>query len=99
MDSITSLKTYNDLVNQSNDTFIIKLYAPWCSRCHKLESALLEQPPNCSMYKINIDSEPFMDEAEFEEITSLPCVWIFKQGKKIELNNANADKVRETLRK
>jgi len=90
---ITSLEKFKELVERNDAAFLIELYAPWCTRCKKLESALLNSAPKCDMYKINIDAEPFIDETAFESITSLPCVWVYKAGRKTEFNNPTVDNI------
>ncbi len=94
---ITTLKKYKELIEQKDSIFLIKLYAPWCARCKRLESMLSENHIKCDIYKLNIDADPFMDEDVFESITALPCVWIFKKGKKIQLNNPSIDMINNAL--
>lgn len=90
---ITTLEKFKELTTQNDAPFLIELYAPWCTRCKKLEAALQSAAPKCDMYKINIDAEPFIDDAAFEAITSLPCVWLYKNGKKTELKNPSVDTI------
>jgi thioredoxin-like negative regulator of GroEL len=97
MQQITTLNKYKELTEQKDGTFLIKLYAPWCSRCKKLESALGEHANKIDMYKLNIDADPFIDEDAFSSVSALPCVWIYKQGKKIQLNNPAIDVIINTL--
>jgi thioredoxin-like negative regulator of GroEL len=84
MELITSLKKYNDVINNKNTPVLIELYTPWCTKCKKIEQNLLEKSLNCKMYKLNIDDEPFIDEEDFHSITSLPSIWVYKQGKRFE---------------
>jgi thioredoxin-like negative regulator of GroEL len=90
---ITSIEKYRELVEQNDATFLIELYAPWCTKCKKLESALREAGPKCDMYKLNIDADPFIDDPAFESVSSLPCIWLYKSGKKHDIPNANVDVV------
>ena len=94
---INTLKEYKTLAENNNSLFIIELYAPWCTRCKILEKIIMEQQLGCDIYKLDIDSDPFIDEEEFGTITALPSIWIYKKGKKQQLNNPNIDLIKNTI--
>ena len=94
---INTLKEYQELSQSKNSIFIIELYAPWCTRCKNLENVLMKQQLGCDIYKLDIDAEPFIDEEEFGSITALPSLWVYKKGKKHQLNNPNLDLIKNTL--
>jgi thioredoxin-like negative regulator of GroEL len=98
MEQITSLKKYSEVIKNKKNPILIELYTPWCSKCKKMEYTILESMPKCEMYKLNIDEEPFIDEKEFESISLLPCIWIYKEGKKIELENPTLDMIESIIR-
>lgn len=82
--SILQIKSLDEfkkvLEEKKNNTVVFKMYTPWCSKCKYLESRLRDAKLPCSIYKINIDTEPFVDDEQFEIVSDLPCVWIYHNG-------------------
>ena len=85
------------VINKNKKNMIIlSLYTPWCSRCKALEHALLQKKIN-NIYKIDIDAEPFIDYDLFQSINSLPCIWIYKNGSRFEMNNPSIKTIEDYI--
>ena len=83
--SIKNIKEFNEIITNKSNIVIVELYTPWCSKCKKLEANIQSAKLDHIIYKINIDADPFIDDTRFEEIKSLPCIWIYKNNKRIDV--------------
>lgn len=98
--AIKDIDDLNNIVSKNKSTaFIVELYTPWCSKCKRLEENIKTAKLNYKVYKINIDAGPFIDDAQFEKIKSLPCIWIYKNGNRTEINTDNISKINEQVAK
>lgn len=93
---ILSIKEFEDLIKTS-ECFAIKMYTPWCTKCKKLDEKIKSTDINYAFYKININDDPFIDDFRFEQISALPCIWIYKNGKCTELNTDNLDVITKQI--
>lgn len=78
----------DDLESLSNENSIVVVdfWAPWCGPCRAF-GPLFEQVSNETdgfFAKVNIDE--YEDFALKNGISSIPTVWVFKNGKKIYSN-------------
>lgn len=84
-----SVDKYKELIN-SNSTFMITTYAEWSNKCRRLSRNIKRYLYNYDIYRIDVDDDNFTDTIE---LTTLPCVWIYKKGEKIELANPSIDDI------
>ncbi|MBP1961751.1 thioredoxin family protein [Paenibacillus aceris] len=75
-----------ECVNKQEASFAVFLFTPFCGTCKVTERMLdiiLTMQPNLPLYKSNIN---FLPQISREwQITSVPCIVIFEQGKEKEL--------------
>ncbi|MBR4020326.1 MAG: thioredoxin [Firmicutes bacterium] len=72
-------------VIQSDRTVLIDFWAPWCMPCRMLAPTLEEiaaERPDIKVCKVNIDEQ--MELAVRFGITSIPCLFVIKDGKAVE---------------
>ena len=72
-------------VLQSDRTVLIDFCAPWCLRCRMLAPTLEEiaaERPDIKVCKVNTDEQ--MELAIKFGITSIPCLFVIKDGKAVE---------------
>lgn len=100
INSIKNIEQLNKILKEKkNNTIVLKIYTPWCSKCKELESKLKETKLNCEFYKIDIDSSPFIDDPMFDSVSSLPCLWIYKNNNKKILSGNDINNLMDQLRK
>jgi thioredoxin 1 len=95
---VTTIEEFNQTVSESKFA-CVDFYADWCGPCKKLAEELhkLEGLPNFNIIKINVDSA--QELAELYNITSLPTVKVFQNGKEVlELLGYNSGHI-ETIKK
>ena len=83
---ITS-EEFRELINNSHKLVVIDFYADWCMPCLMLAPVIEDIAEYDSMKevkfaKINIDENPGL--AQRHNITSIPCLVIFKDGKEVD---------------
>lgn len=75
-----------ECVNKQGESFAVFLFTPFCGTCKVTERMLdiiLTMQPNLPLYKSNIN---FLPQISREwQITSVPCMVIFEQGKEKQL--------------
>ena len=72
-------------VLQSQKTVLIDFWAPWCMPCRMLAPTLeeiAEERPDIKVCKVNTDEQ--MELAIKFQITSIPALFIIKNGKAVE---------------
>ena len=72
-------------VLQSDRTVLIDFWAPWCMPCRMLAPTLEEiagERPDIKVCKVNTDEQ--MELAVRFGITSIPCLFVIKDGKTVE---------------
>ena len=72
-------------VLQSDRTVLIDFWAPWCMPCRMLAPTLEEiaaERPDIKVCKVNTDEQ--MELAIKFSITSIPCLFVIKDGKAVE---------------
>ena len=82
MDAIRTYDDYKEII-QSNDNIIIKFYADWCPDCSALNHfirQIMEEYRYMDWYELNRDEIP--TAADENDVTGIPGLLIFKEGKK-----------------
>ena len=72
-------------VLQSEKTVLIDFWAPWCMPCRMLAPTLEEiatERPDIKVCKVNTDEQ--MELAIKFGITSIPCLFVIKEGKAVD---------------
>lgn len=78
--NLTSINFDQEIINFSG-TAIIDFWAPWCGPCTMLSPVIDEievENKDLKIAKVNVDENS--DLASKFNISSIPCVLIFKQG-------------------
>ena len=73
--------SFADEVLMANVPVLVDFYADWCGPCRMLRPALeqlSEERSDVKVVAVNIDENP--DLADDFDVTSIPCVILFKNG-------------------
>ena len=76
---------FEEEVVKSDKTVLIDFWAPWCMPCRMLAPTLDEiaaERPDINVCKVNTDEQ--MELAVKFGITSIPCLFVIKDGKAVE---------------
>ena len=76
---------FEEEVLKSDRTVLIDFWAPWCMPCRMLAPTLDEiasERPDIKVCKVNTDEQ--MELAVKFGITSIPCLYVIKNGKAVE---------------
>lgn len=77
--------TFEQEVLQANVPVLVDFNANWCGPCRMLKPLLEEiadARSDCKVVSVNIDDEDEL--AEEYEVSSIPCVVLFKNGAEVE---------------
>lgn len=74
------------LINKSaneNSVLVVDFWAPWCGPCRAFGPVLEAVSDECEgvFAKVNVDE--YQEFASQNSISSIPTVWVFKDGKKV----------------
>ena len=70
---------FDKLVSESEGEVFVDFSAEWCSPCQKMEPILREISESNTVYQVDIDEEK--DLAMENEVVSIPCIVLFRDGK------------------
>lgn len=76
-------KEFKELV--SDGLVLVDFFAEWCGPCRMLAPILEDfasEESEIEVYKVNVDNEP--DLAREFQVSSIPTMILFKDGKKID---------------
>ena len=76
---------FEEEVVKSDRTVLIDFWAPWCMPCRMLAPTLEEiaaERPDVKVCKVNTDEQ--MELAIQFQITSIPCLFVIKNGKAVD---------------
>jgi thioredoxin 1 len=78
-------KKFQEIIKKEKGLIVVDFFADWCMPCvimaPVLES-LYEKNKNVTFAKINVDDNS--DLAQEYEISSIPCIVFFKEGKEVD---------------
>ena len=72
---------FDKLVSESKGEFFVDFSAEWCGPCQKMEPILREISESNTVYQVDIDEEK--DLAMENEVVSIPCIVLFRDGKEV----------------
>ncbi len=78
--------SFQDLLSGSETPILVDFYATWCGPCQMM-AGFLEQASESLKEKIKIvkiDVDKYPDIASQYEVTALPTLVLFKQGKPVD---------------
>ena len=78
---------FNEIINNSHKVVVVDFFAEWCMPCLMLSPVIDELAESDSMKevkftKINVDDNRGL--AQKYNISSIPCLIIFKEGKEVD---------------
>lgn len=92
---------FAEVVEQAESWVVVDFWAPWCGPCRRMMPALDELAGDyagrITFVKVNIDEEPAL--AERFHITSIPYVYLFRDGRPVDayLGYRAKSRIREWL--
>jgi len=93
---------FNEIINNSHNLVVVDYYAEWCMPCLMLAPIIEEiadSMKEVKFTKINIDDNPEL--AKKYNISSIPCLIIFKEGKEVDriVGAQTYEKIEEKIEK
>jgi thioredoxin 1 len=92
---------FNELINNSHKLVVVDFFAEWCMPCLML-SPIIEDLANkikeVKFVKINVDDN--QEISQKYNISSIPCLIIFKEGKEIDriIGSQDGDELEEKIK-
>lgn len=98
--TIVNEDNFNDVVLNSKELVLVDFNANWCGPCRMLKPILEEIAKEDSSIKIvsvNIDDNDIL--AEEYNVSSIPCLVLFKDGKEINrsIGLKSKDEIKEVI--
>ena len=92
---------FNEIINNSHKLVVVDFFAEWCMPCLMITPIiedLAEQLKEVKFTKVNIDDNQKL--AQKYEVSSIPCLIIFKDGKEIDriVGAQSQDNIEEKIR-
>jgi len=94
---------FSNLINNSHKLVVVDFFAEWCMPCLMLapvieDLAETESMKEVKFAKINIDDN--QELARKHNITSIPCLIVFKKGKEVGriIGNQTAESIERKIR-
>ncbi len=92
---------FNKIINSNTKLVVVDFYAEWCMPCLMLSPILedlAEQMKNVNFIKVNTEDNEEL--ASRFNISSIPCLIIFKNGKEVGriIGNHSSDVIEEKIR-
>ncbi len=72
---------FDKLVSESEGEVFVDFFADWCGPCQKMEPILREISESNTVYQVDIEEEK--DLAMENEVVSIPCIVLFRDGKEV----------------
>jgi thioredoxin 1 len=93
---------FNDVINNTPQIVVVNFFAEWCMPCLMLSPViedLAKELSGIKFVKINIDDNEEL--ADNHNISTIPCLIIFKKGKEIDrlVGARTYEAIEERLRK
>ena len=76
-----NIKNFDEEIKNNEGVVLVDFWASWCGPCRALGPVMEEIGKDNVVYKVNIDEEEEL--ASKYNISSIPCVIAFKDGKEI----------------
>ena len=81
-----NINNFDEEVLKSNIPVLVDFNAQWCGPC-KMMKAVIDEIEDTDEYKIvSVDIDEEDELAEKYEVSSIPCLVVFKDGKEVDRN-------------
>ena len=92
---------FNEMINNSHKLVVVDFYAEWCMPCLMLAPVIEELAENIKevkFAKINVDDNQAL--AGKYNVSSIPCLIIFKEGKEVDriIGNQSQEVIEEKIK-
>lgn len=76
---------FNEIINNSHKVVVVDFYAEWCMPCLMVSPIIEELAEEMKEVKfVKINSDDNQDLSKEYDISSIPCLIIFKEGKEVD---------------
>ena len=103
-DSVMELtnEEFNEIINNSHKVVVVDFFAEWCMPCVMLSPVLediAEEIKEAKFVKINVEDNQKI--ASKYNVSGIPCIIIFKEGKEVDriIGNQSMDFIEEKIKK